>query len=333
MAVPTITSISPATGPATGHNLVTITGTNFKVPTVVYSIPVTEDIPTVGVTVNGVDALAVRVLSATQLEVLVPRYRGSAHAVATGYIVTFPAVNVIVTNLDDDGDPIAGETVASTGGYTYARWNLAPPDKDPPELAVLRRLMEDLLLDITENLGRGASVDFTDDNTAVHQVDAALPYIGVAVSLPKDKEWAYLDNGRHLVEDATGKLWEYDGARTCMLVLDLILVGEGEREAMHLQSRVMDFVHLHPHLEVDADQTLFPGETDEHVLEVSGHPVGGSDPNNANIRAYSMQIRVRGIQVYPDNPREQIYKAATLLWAEMRLVDGESEGTAREITL
>lgn len=333
MAVPTITNVSPATGPAGGHNIVTLTGTNFKTPTVSYSIPITEDIPTVSVTVNGVSALAVSVLSSTEIDIIVPRYRGSVHTSSQGFLTAYPAVDIVVSNLDSDGDVISGEVATASSAYTYARWNLGPPDNDPPILQVLRRLMQDLMLDITSNVGRGIHVDFTETGTDTQRIIANPPCIGVGVSTPKDKEWAYWDNGKQLIEDGDGNLWEYDGAWTRMLVCDLLIVGEGEREAAHIVDRVEEFVHLHPHFTVDADQDLFPGEEDEHVLEVSSYPVGGNDPNNADIKAYAMQVRVRGIQMLPTYPERQIFTAATLIWAEMKMADGVSEGTAREITL
>lgn len=82
---PTITSLSPTTGPAAGGTTVTATGTNF--------------IGTSGITVGGNAATNVQVLSDTQV-----RFRTPPHAAG--------AVNTLVTTADG--------TATNTGGFTYA---------------------------------------------------------------------------------------------------------------------------------------------------------------------------------------------------------------------
>ena len=84
---PTITSVSPATGPLGGTNSIVITGTNF--------IGVSG---ASGVTIGGTNATSYTVNSATQITAVVP-------ARAAG------AVNVVVT--------ATGGTATSTNGYTY----------------------------------------------------------------------------------------------------------------------------------------------------------------------------------------------------------------------
>ena len=113
MSVPTITTIAPAAGPTGGRQLVTITGTNFRLPTPYAGTgvaPVPD--PTVSVTFGGVAATDVQVAAATEVTCLTPV---GDHGVAGAP----KACAVVVSNLDDDGDVIAGEVATRATGYTY----------------------------------------------------------------------------------------------------------------------------------------------------------------------------------------------------------------------
>jgi len=124
MAVPTITNISPATGPTGGRNLIIITGTNFKLPPVPAALgPVAgTGVPTVRVTIGGESAIDVDVTGADQLRVLAPGFRG-----ADTQVNPIVAVAIVVTNLDALGVPIPGETVTANSAYIYVRPALRAP--------------------------------------------------------------------------------------------------------------------------------------------------------------------------------------------------------------
>src|SRR4029077_3377430 len=85
-SAPTVTSVSPNTGPAAGGTGITITGTNF--------------VTGATVTLGGTAATGVVVVRGTQIT-------ATQHAPATG------AVNVVVTNPDT-------QTGTLTNGFTYA---------------------------------------------------------------------------------------------------------------------------------------------------------------------------------------------------------------------
>src|SRR2546422_5125294 len=85
VAAPTVTGVSPGSGPAAGGTSVTITGTNF--------------VSGATVTLGGTPATSVVVASSTQITATT-----AAHAAG--------AVNVVVTNPDT-------QTGSLTNGYTY----------------------------------------------------------------------------------------------------------------------------------------------------------------------------------------------------------------------
>ncbi len=101
MAAPTITSISPVQTLTAGNSLITIRGTNFRVPT---SLPVLG--PTMQVSFGSSAAVDVSVLASDLVVAICP-------ARETG------SVSVVVKNLDDAGAPITGETATLSNALTY----------------------------------------------------------------------------------------------------------------------------------------------------------------------------------------------------------------------
>ncbi|MCJ7796334.1 MAG: IPT/TIG domain-containing protein, partial [Thermoleophilia bacterium] len=280
MAVPTITSISPATGPAAGGNLVIIAGTNFAVPTMAYAVPAAALAPRVSVTVGGRAARRVEVVSATQLRVLMPRYW---HQDTTQ--VTFGAVNVIVSNLSTAFVVVPGEVATAVAGYTYARWDLGAPHEDPPLYKIARELMWALSLEVERNCYWAVHVDYG-DVAAVEINVAQLPSINLTLATPRDLEYSQWDNYPEEVDISATEAKLFEGARTHMLVVDLYLTGEGTREAMALAAAVEEFVQVNPELRVLADQTLYPGVEDSYPVEISRDPSPVSMPNTSGVVTY-----------------------------------------------
>lgn len=109
MAIPTITSLSVTSGPTQGRTLVCITGTGFAeypAPPATGVVPVPD--PPVKILFGTEEATDVQSESATKVWCLTP-------------IADPGTVSVTVTNLDSDGDPVAGETVIKAAAYTFIR--------------------------------------------------------------------------------------------------------------------------------------------------------------------------------------------------------------------
>lgn len=118
MAVPTISTITPSSGLTRGRNIVLIAGTNFRLP----PTPGVGDHSgepaqqTVGVTFDGVASPEAHAVTASLAHVEVPAWAGDVDE--TGDVV----VAVQLSNLDDAGVVIPGET--ASGSYTYTRARL-----------------------------------------------------------------------------------------------------------------------------------------------------------------------------------------------------------------
>jgi len=121
MAVPTITSVTPSSGPTRGKNMVRIEGTNFRLPD---PIPATGYIgtdqeKTVSVQFQGQESPWAYAATDELILARVPVYEGP-------YDVPFPAgLDVRVANLDASGVEIPVENVTLVDGYEVDRPSLA----------------------------------------------------------------------------------------------------------------------------------------------------------------------------------------------------------------
>jgi len=317
MAIPTITQVSPSEGPASGYNIIEVTGTNFQIPVPVPAVPTADAVPTVQVTVGSQEALAVRVLSSTLLHAIVPPDNSAAYVAST-------AKSVTVQNLDAGGSPIAGETATAASAYTYKPWKLGPSRKDPPLLKVVVEMISRLMREVTDHVSANTHVDFGDEGDTLIDL-AEIPSLSLRLSFPRDTEWAQWDNGFEEVPDPSNpdRVLLFRSQRTHMIVATVTAVGGGLREATFLVDAVMDSIMDSPYITVSADQDLYPGAQDQYLFEISGYPVQGGNQGNGNLVVYTMQIRVRGIRHISDYPTEVVWKMAEAYLTETNM-EGEN---------
>jgi len=307
MAVPTLSTVSPATGPAAGGSVIELTGTNFKLPVLSTAMPTPAITPTVAVTIGGRPARRVDVISATLVRVLVPRMWHQDPRTDQ-----YTPVSIVLTNLDPStGLPIAGESVTKTNAFTYERWVLGAPRQESPTTRILEELIWALSLQVERNTALATHVDYGEEGSAVVIDEAGLPSINLTASIQRDTEMAQFDNYPEEIDVDANTADYYEGPRTVMLICDLLLAANAASEALHLVQAVQDFVQVNPELDCAADPTLYPGETDMYPVEIWKDAQQASNPNNAALVVYSMQIRVRGIRILPDDPTLSVKKIST----------------------
>ncbi len=174
MGVPQITTITPALGLASGRSKVTIRGSLFKVQE--SDSANDTPIPTVSVTFDGVEAEEVVVFAHYRMDVVVPAYAGSPESIPT-------TVDVVVTNLNSDGNPIPGETVTKADGYTYLRPELVQTASDgtPTSFSTLQAINETFIQflrrNITEDVVPAYDPDWSDDPSSGLTAVGSLPAI------------------------------------------------------------------------------------------------------------------------------------------------------------
>jgi hypothetical protein len=308
MAQPIVTDISPDNGLAIGGQIIEVTGSNFKAPAYVLGIPSVDVLPTVSVKLDGVEAAAVWVLSDTTLRVRVPAASLNPTADIKQALrvspnlakVSFTAVDVTISNLDDAGDPIVGETTIVTGGYTYEQPLVNVPGGDPPLLQVLQEFLRLLKRTFVSRVAWTTHTDFGEFTaTAISQ----HPSIGFTLRFPEDIEYGYGDCAPQYFEQPDGTFEEFRYQSTVMLVANMILSSSDPAEALRLVDNFIMLPVVHPWLIVAADpnyQGVSPNMN--FPLEIVDRPEQIGSVNAQDITAFTGSLRVRGIPILWSDP-------------------------------
>jgi hypothetical protein len=193
MSVPTFTSISPASGLSIGLTGVKIVGTNFRPapspPPVGYTGTGSQQ--TMSVTFNGVEADAVMVADSTTIWTATPEYFGDDADLPD-------TVDVVLTNLDDDGNPISGETVTEADAFTYKRQDMSK-DTD----GAIKWVSENLILwfrrHLIQNIAIMTDPEYADNPSAGVIALGELPAI-VLVGPSIRHDPVRVDNVTHDIE-------------------------------------------------------------------------------------------------------------------------------------
>lgn len=282
MTIPTITSITPSTGPTGGWTLCEIVGTNFRIPA---APPATGPVPpyaqTVAVTFGGTAAQAVKVLSATLLTALAP-----THAAGV--------VNVVLTNIDDAGVPITGETVTKTGGFTFGLPDLT---REPVIQRIFRELLRALKRVVHPNVVPMVHTEFDDVPGGVDvAMLAALPGITIAgPEIVEDREFS--TNVPEEVEDGDATFREMRTSRTFALTFALTGAAEKQTQLLALLDATADFFDRTKWLVLARDPDDSTAGTVSYEMRVPLAPGFRitSAPNEANVRSFTVTAIVRGV--------------------------------------
>jgi len=324
MAQPTITQVTPSSGPATGYTWVEIAGTNFRTPTVTPTPTGAGTAPTtVSVLFGTKAALDVEVWSSGLVRAQVPSLGGDAGVSGT-------QVDITITNLDDAGNPMWPlERVTLSKGYTYTYWGLRAPRARPTLLEVLRAFVLRVQRALGVAVGAGQHVEYAPAGATVTEL-ATIPCVAITrIEVPRDREYGFTDNEPIQVSRADGKVDEYRGQTTRMLVMDLVLAGGsdvgGITESLYLLESFLEDIELHPYLDVEVASGPYQGETNQYVIDVPSDPVQVGAEGNAGIVAWRTRVQVRGITSMPDYPTGLLETATGIV-----LLAGSLSGTAVE---
>lgn len=310
MSVPTISAVSPTTGPTTGDFLVTLTGTNFRTPAITPGAATTP--VTVSVLIGGIAATDIEVVSDTTLRCVVPAL--VAKVPSSGNDAPLPrfsqAVSIVLTNLDDSGVPIAGETVTLASALTYAT-PLTTSDQESVDgdLARLARALIQLFKRTLAGVDVTHSVQTDYDPTTGDELHvtkfASLP--GITLVGPELSENRFFslneqpdfDDPSSPVDDAGN----HEGFVTTRVpyTVDVVytLIGASNRnsEQLLLMQNVIALMHRTKYLALARSETD-PTQVEYEFDFVTGQqPRSTTVPNSSNLRTFSCQIVVRGFDI------------------------------------
>jgi hypothetical protein len=285
MAVPTITTVTPALGHSGGKTLIEIDGTNFALPPApVAAGPTTAPPPSVTVTVGGVPATAVAVVSATLIYCLTPKGDPDAGA-----------LDVVLQNNNASGVPIGGEVVTKMAAFTYQRPDLT----EESELArVVRALIQELKRQIHKNVVLSQHTDYDDSTGDLLNLAAveSLPALILGnLEIPEDRVHAVqskvefdIGNGRFIARRAP----------TAVDVnVTLVGVTDNPITALNLMQAVRGFFKKNPYLTLDRDGSDPSQGTVSYEMDWSfGGPVAVSHQgDNSNVESFGGSITLRGV--------------------------------------
>lgn len=175
MTVPTITTITPASGSPTGGQVIQIVGTNFRLPTPPGStVPVPPPAPSVRVTFGGVVSPRVDVVSATRLFVHVPKY---TMPISDQTTLGTASVSLVVSNINDAGAVIAGETATAANGFTFVRPSVTHANTVATITKCVRQFIDLLRSEVHPNVVLETSADY-DVKTSTWKIESqSLPQV------------------------------------------------------------------------------------------------------------------------------------------------------------
>lgn len=293
MAVPTISSFSPTSGPAGGRNLVTISGTNFLVPAAPATTGAIQAAAprTVRVKFAAEEASTVDVVSSTTLRIQAPAYRGDPDA---GNHV---AVAIEVTNLDSAGNPIPGETVTLAAAYTYTRASLRPPAVTPLLVTTTGELIFALRRQIHPNVFPATHTDFGEVG-AVQIAPARLPSLFLT---GPDVDQDFIRNSIEREDHRsvqTGSLVDrYLPMITLSLHFGIAGLSDNSQEILALAQALEEFAIRTPFLYVPKNPIDAAQGQHRFELELVEEPKFSIVASRSNLRSFTASLAISDVPV------------------------------------
>jgi hypothetical protein len=276
MAVPTITNIYPSTGHSGGQTLVRFLGGGFA--------------PYVGVTFGGASAPRAFMVKKGRAYAVTPKSPLSASETGSGA----GAVDVVLTNLDSDGDPIGGESVTVVGGYTYVRPRMGP---ESFLLRVVKALILELQRQVISEVVHSRHVDYAGSaDVALGRVQTStLPAVAlVGPQLFENRVYGTNERtrtqGEHYLIDRRPPL-------TVDAQFSVIGAADKSHSGVNLQEAVAMFFEKNSCLTLDRDGSdPTKGEISFELDWVPGAlPVIATGPDDSNVTSFTGTCTITGV--------------------------------------
>lgn len=285
MAVPTISAVTPSEGHSGGSTLIEIDGTGFALPPAPPAIGVApEPAPSVTVSIDGVAATHVAVISSTLLYCLTPKGNPDTGARA-----------VVVQNNDANGAPIGGEVATANAVFTFKRPDLT----EESELArVVRALLVDLKRQIISNVVFSTHTDYDADSGDLLNIAAveSLPALILGnLEVPEDRIHAI--NEERDYDAGNGFFIKRRPPVVVDLTMTLVGVTNNSITILNLMQAVRMYFKKTPWLAVDREIADPTQGSVKYELDWSfGGPVNVThQTDNSNVESFGGTVVVRGV--------------------------------------
>lgn len=335
MAVPTFIRIlpagtavgTPAEGPTAGRALVEIYGSGFRVPPAVPPGPSAPPVngvvyapaqQTVRVRFGGADAVRVDVIRSNLLRVLTP--------VCPLAVPALPAdpgglVALEVTNLDDNGDPIPGETLIVPDAYTYRMVKLDASTESDFTRAI-RTLLRMWKLQVLANVVLTQHTDYDPDVSTGFVEVADVP--AIVLSGPSTPENRFYSLNEDQEINIGGIVEVRRKARTIDLVFRVIGISDSATECLNLMALAIEFMNRNPYFEVQRDVADASKGNARYEFAQTQEFETGSRPNASNIHFFTGEVVIRGFDIegFAGIPRDELRNLGVELTEDVNIETG-----------
>jgi hypothetical protein len=297
MAVPSVANINPNSGSTIGYDLLEIIGDGFRVPIIPDTIPAPVQPPTVEVLIGGTLSPKVAVVNEHRLIVLAPP--GAEEADADGNVT---GVDVIVRNIDDDGDVIPGETATVADAYTYQLPQLHP---NTWLQHMVDRLIQVLKDSVHPNVMQSVHTDWDGEPLDGLSITNVGEFPAIVLDGPELSENRFYSTNEWSEEDLEPATLEEFARRreprTVDVGFDVLILSDNVQEILNLAAAFTKFMHYTKWLKLPASLTPPFDPNDTCDFELDYQPGGDfawtTEANNSNVRQMRGSILVRGFDV------------------------------------
>jgi len=293
MAIPTVTAVTPPSGPSTGQTIVRIDGSNFRLP----DPPPAEGYlggpaqRTVKVTIGGIDSSWAHAVESGTIYARIPEWRGD-------YKLTFPVdLDVRVANLDNSGAEIPGENATLADGYAVERPSLA-------EVPYFQRVIGELITMMRRHLlvevHLTSSRDYDDDPADLKRKLSTLPCIHLTG--PNTNLNRFYSVNREDCEEDSGDPDVWLRKKEPVTVdLEFRVVGwaDSMRHLSALGQAVVLMFRDVKWIEILKDPAQPSLGTVRYELEMPffGQPDYNTEPSTDDLRNFRATVQIRGVHI------------------------------------
>lgn len=271
--LPTISSVSPSVGLAQGRNLVRLVGTNFS-------------LHGVRVSVRGRTSPRAATISATEVHFLAPRNPQGTW-------------DIVLQNLDADGDDIPGETVTASGLYRYQRPNLDSTHKSSWS-RIVEAMVELFKNDLVPNVSFTQSVEFDPENGLHSSIVTIAKYPGMAIFGPTPRP-SRINPARAKTtykDSTTGRVEVRHGLHREDLVFTFVVAEqESNQRQISLMAAFRRWFDTEGYLELNRHPTDSSQGTVEFPFRLEGQMEPFGAPSESNVKLFRGSFSIMGVAV------------------------------------
>ena len=275
---PVVAYVSPNAGPTGGRTFVYIYGSNFRLPAYVGQ-------KSLQVKFGTKEATNVRVYSSGKLSCLTP-------------IHDLGAVTVSITNLDNDGNAIEGESGSKASAFTFFLPKITAEYESDLSRCV-RTLVLELRRQVLANVSLMVHTDWSADGTATYVAEVpALVLVGPELvenrfySLNEEEETDLGGSGLHTFRRRKVPY-------TVDLFFNILGISDNQLELTNLMANTQLFFHRNKYLIMDRD----PSDSSKGAVRYEMEPLPNGDlrmsniTNESNVRMFQGRFQIFGFDI------------------------------------